>query len=445
MKIGRTTLFLAGMLSLALPLRADDPKTTLALVGGQIIDGYEGTPISDGVILVAGNRIRAVGRRSEIPVPPGVPVIDTRGMSVMPGLADMHVHLMILGHSDYEYWDKKYSGRFATEIMPIAAKQLLESGVTFARDLGAPLEDSLAVRGRIARGEIPGPRLFVSGPFIQKKAYNPWEESYRWGVNGAADARAKVKRLVDAGVDMIKLIDQDQLTDDEVKAVVETAHAGGKPVVAHAHREDEIRMGLKYGIDSFEHTGLATEPGYPEDILAGIRKRNNTLYWCPTIEGLFLADYTARTFPERLNDPAWQKDMPPEMALDIRKSLESVTHLDYFTLTFRRLPTLAHKFQQLRDTGVTLLVGTDSGIPGNFHTDSTWRELDMWVKLGMTPMQAIAGATRWPARFLRKENELGTIAPGRYADIVAVRGDVLSNIGLLQHVDVVVKDGKRVK
>jgi len=94
---------------------------------------------------------------------------------------------------------------------------------------------------------------------------------------------------------------------------------------------------------------------------------------------------------------------------------------------------------------VTLLVGTDSGIPANFHTDSTWRELDTWVKLGMTPMQAIAGATRWPARFLHKENDLGTIAPGRFADIVAVRGDVVSNVALLQHVDVVIKGGKRVK
>ena len=429
----------------AAPAPSEPVRITLALVGGQIIDGYEGPPVSDGVILVAGDRIAAVGKRSEIAVPPGVPVIDTRGMSVMPGLADMHVHLMILGHSDYEYWDKKYAGRFRDEIMPIAAKQLLESGITFARDLGAPLEDILAVKGRIERGEIPGPRMFVAGPFIQKKAYNPWEESYRWGVAGAADAHAKVKKICDAGVDVVKLIDQDQLTDDEVKAVVETAHAAGRPVVAHAHREDEIRMGLKYGIDCFEHTGLATEPGYPEDILTAIRKRNNTLYWCPTIEGLILADYTARSFPERLNDPAWQKDMPPEMAADIRHSLENITHLDYFTLTFRRLPTLAHKFQQLRDTGVTLLVGTDSGIPGNFHTDSTWRELDTWVKLGMTPMQAIAGATRWPARFLRKENDLGTLAPGRFADIVAVHGDVLGNIGLLQHVDLVVKGGKRVK
>lgn len=421
------------------------PKATLALVGGQVIDGYEGAPIRDGVVLIAGERIVAVGPKSEVAVPAGATVIDTEGMSVLPGLMDMHVHLMLLGHSDYEHWDKTYIARFRDEIMPIAARQLLMSGVTTARDLGAPLEDSIAVKKRIEKGEIPGPRLYVSGPFIQRAPYADYEKTFRWGVNGAEDARAKVQRLIDGGVDFIKLIDQDQLTDDEVAAVVQTAHKAGRTVVAHAHREDEIRMGLKHNVDCFEHTGLATEPGYPEDILAGLRKRNNTLYWCPTIEGLFLADYTARVFPERLDDPAWRKDLPKEVADDIRRSLRNVTALDYFTLTFRRLPTLANKFKQLRDAGVTLLVGTDSGIPANFHTDSTWRELQTWVRLGMTPMQAIAGATRWPARFLKKEKELGTLAPGRYADVIAVRGDVLSNIELLQKVEVVVKNGVRVK
>jgi imidazolonepropionase-like amidohydrolase len=285
----------------------------------------------------------------------------------------------------------------------------------------------------------------VSGPFIQRKAYFDYETTFRWGVDGAEDARAKVQKLVDGGVDVIKLIDQDQLTEDEVRAVVETAHKAGKPVVAHGHREDEIRVGLKHEVDCFEHTGLATEPGYPEDVLEGLRRRNQTLYWCPTIAPLFLAEYTARVFPERLDDPAWSRDLPREIAADIRASLRNVTSLDYFTLTFRRIPTLPKKFQQLRETGVTMLVGTDSGIPANFHSDSTWRELATWVRLGATPMQAIAGATRWPARFLKKEKELGTLAPGRLADVIAVRGDVLSTIELLQRVDVVVKDGKRVK
>jgi imidazolonepropionase-like amidohydrolase len=427
----------------ARPAGAADPKPTLALVGGQVIDGYEGPPIRDGVVLIAGDRIVAVGPRSEVAVPPGTPVVDTDGMSVLPGLMDMHVHLMILGHADYEHWDKTHMPRFRDLIMPIAARQLLMSGVTTVRELGAPLEDILDVKRRIEKGEIPGPRLYVSGPFIQRAPYADYEKTFRWGVTGPDDARTKVQKLVDAGVDVIKLIDQDQLTEDEVAAVVDTAHKAGKPVVAHAHREDEIRMGLRHGVDCFEHTGLAT--GYPEDILAGIRKRNNTLYWCPTIEGLFLADYTARTFPERLDDPAWQKDIPRDIAADIRRSLQSPTSLDYFTLTFRRLPTLANKFRQLRETGVTLLVGTDSGIPANFHTDSTWRELYAWVQLGMTPMQAIAGATRWPARFLKKDKELGTLAAGRLADVVAVRGDVLTHIDLLQRVDVVVKNGVRVK
>ena len=433
----------------ALPLAAQKApgKPTLALVGGQVVDGYEGKPIEDGVVLISGDRILAVGPRSEITVPPGTPVIDTRGMTVMPGLADMHVHLMIVGHGDYEHWDKTYRARFRNEIMPAAAKQLLRSGITFARELGAPLEDVLDVRARIAKGEIPGPRLFVSGPFLQHADYNTWEKEWRWPVSGAEDARAKTQKVIDAGVDVIKLIDQDQMTDEEVKAIVETAHKANppRPVVAHAHREDEIRMGLKYDVDCFEHTGLASEPGYPEDILQGLRKRNQTLAWCPTIEGLFLSEYTADVFPERLNDPRWQEGLSADIVRDIRDSLKNITGLPYFALVRRRIPTLAHKFQQLRETGVTLLVGTDSGIPGNFHTDSTWRELATWVRLGMTPMQAIAGATRWPAAWLKKQDELGTLARGRFADVIAVRGDVLTHIDLLQNVDIVVKNGVRVK
>jgi imidazolonepropionase-like amidohydrolase len=422
---------------------ADRP--TLALVGGQVLDGYGGPPIRDGVVLIAGERIVAVGPRSEVAVPDGVETISTEGMTVLPGLMDMHVHLMILGHADYRHWDLTYMPRFRDEIMPIAAKQLLMSGVTTVRDLGARLEDILPVKERIARGEIPGPRVFASGPFLQRAPYEEYEKEFRWGVNGAADARTKTQRLIDAGVDFIKLIDQDQLTDDEVAAIVETAHAADRKVIAHGHREDEIRMGLRHGVDGFEHTGLATAPGYPEDVLAGLRKRNATLYWCPTIEGLYLAEYTANRFPERLDDPEWQRDMPAEIAKDIRDSFGSVTGLDYFMLTFRRVPTLGDKFRQLRETGVTMLVGTDSGIPGNFHTDSTWRELVKFVELGMSPHEAIMSATRWPARFLGLEHQLGTLEKGALADVVAVRGDVLAEIGLLKEVDVVVKGGKRYK
>src|SRR2546428_13238829 len=127
-------------------------KITLALVGGRIVDGYEGRPIEDGVILVSGERVLAVGSRADVAVPPGTPTIDTRGMTVLPGLADMHVHLMILGHGDYEHWDKTYRSRFRAEIMPAAAKQLLTSGVTFAPEHGGPRPNRLDLRPRIAAG-----------------------------------------------------------------------------------------------------------------------------------------------------------------------------------------------------------------------------------------------------------------------------------------------------
>ena len=137
-----------------------------ALVGGTLIDGNGSTTTRNSVILIEGDRIKAVGEVGSLAVPEGAEVISTEGMSVLPGLWDTHVHLMINGHADYDHWDKTYPPQFRTVIMPSSAKQLLLAGVTSARDLGGPLEDSLAVRDAINSGEIPGPTMYVSGPFI---------------------------------------------------------------------------------------------------------------------------------------------------------------------------------------------------------------------------------------------------------------------------------------
>ncbi|MFQ5723412.1 MAG: amidohydrolase family protein [Terriglobia bacterium] len=434
-------LILVGLLfavGAAIAQRADS-EPVLALVGGRLIDGYGGPPLENSVILVRGNRIEAVGRQGELEIPEGARVISTDGYTVLPGLMDMHVHLMILGHADYDYWFREYRDRWRDVIMPISARELLLAGVTTVRDLGAPLEDILTVRDRIARGEIPGPRVFASGPFLQKKV-PPLEAEFRWTVNGPEDARAKTQRLIDAGVDLIKVIDQDRMTLEELEAIVETAHAAGLHVTAHAHRAEEIRQALRAGVDSLEHTGLATQPGYPEDVLAMLRERNATLYWCPTIEGLYLYPYTVDEFPERLDDPRLQQDLPPDIYEDVRRSLENPERMPYFQLVRRRVPTLAHKFDQMRRTGVTLITGTDSGIPMNFHFDSTWRELDAFVRLGMDPMAVIRAATFWPARLLGRD-DLGAVAPGKLADIIVVDGDPLRSMEALRHVVHVVKDG----
>jgi len=168
---------------------------TIVLRGGRLIDGYGGPPLENAAIVIEGNTIRAVGPEATIAVPAGARVIDTNGMTMMPGLMDMHVHLMILGHGDYDHWDRTYPSKFRDLIMPISAKQLLMAGVTTARDLGAPLEDIVAVKRRIERGEIPGPRMFVSGPFLQK-SNTPLDAKFRWIVNGPEDAREKVRTIV---------------------------------------------------------------------------------------------------------------------------------------------------------------------------------------------------------------------------------------------------------
>jgi imidazolonepropionase-like amidohydrolase len=421
------------------------PRPTLAVVGGRIIDGYGGPVIENGVILVAGERIVAVGREGELTVPSGVTVVDANGHTVLPGLIDMHVHLHIVGHGDYKRWDELYGTRDATDVMPVAARQLLMAGVTTARDLGARLDDILTVKRRIAAGEIPGPRLFVSGPFIQHAPYEAYEKDFRWGVTGADDARQKVQRIIDAGVDFVKLIDQDQMTDAEVAAVVETAHRNGRTVVAHAHRMAEIRVGLKHGVDGFEHTGLGTAPGYPEDILAAMRERNSSLYWTPTISPLYTLHEAGSVFPERLDDPAWREFMPDDMAREVRSSLAQIPRLPYFALFPSRLPLLPHKFRQLRESGVRLMIGTDAGIPAMFHNDATWREMAKWVELGVSPMETLQSATLWPARFLRREQDLGVLAPGRFADIILVRGDPLRDMTVMRDVRVVIQGGKRVK
>ena len=129
------------------------------------------------------------------------------------------------------------------------------------------------------------------------------------------------------------------------------------------------------------------------------------------------------------------------MYKDVHDSLKDVSRLDYFRLVPRRLPTLPNKFKQLRESGVTILVGTDSGIPLNFHFDSTWRELDAFVRLGMPPMDAIRAATYWPAQFL-KQPDLGTIAPGKLADVIVIDGDPLTDMSTMRNVVHVVKDGK---
>ena len=151
---------------------AEQDKT--ALVGGTLIDGLGSTPIYNSVILIEGNKIIATGTQAELDVPSGYQVVSTEGKTVMPGLWEMHAHLMLAGHSDYAHWDKKYPDRLEDEIMPAAAEQLLLAGVTTARDLGAPLKESASIKNRINSGQLHGPtpaKRDTHSPIVKPVSY----------------------------------------------------------------------------------------------------------------------------------------------------------------------------------------------------------------------------------------------------------------------------------
>ncbi len=446
-RVSRTCKQFVSSLFLLLCIESSLAAELKALVGGRLIDGYGHRPLSNSVILVKDGVIEKVGTVATLAVPPGYQIISTEGMDVLPGLWENHAHLMINGHADYGHWHKAYPSRFENEIMPASAVQLLLAGVTSARDLGAPLKESISIKNRIENGEIPGPRLYVSGPFIQHKPY-PGTDAYRWGVSSVKEAKKKVATLANAGVDVIKLIDQDHMPLKVAQAVVDEAHKYKLKVVAHSHRPNEIRRGLEIGVDNFEHTGLTTAPEYPADIIEKLKERTATgrvaggpLYWTPTVEGLW--NYTSLVEnPEKLDTDCWHRGLKPDTIKDIKNSLKEPGKIEYMQLTPLRMTTLKRKIQQLKNAGVVFLIGTDSGIPAKFHCQSTWNELAVWVnEMDISSMDAIRAATYWPAVLMGKSDVSGTISEGKYADIIAVKGDVLKYINLLADVKLVMKNG----
>jgi len=171
------------------------------------------------------------------------------------------------------------------------------------------------------------------------------------------------------------------------------------------------------------------------------RVAGGPLFWTPTVTGLYSHTDMVDN-PEQLDDSCWQRGLQPSTINDIRDSIREPGKLAYMQLHPLRAPTLKRKIAQLREAGVVFLVGTDSGVPMNFHCDSTWREMDGMVNIfGLSPMEVIRAATYWPAVMMGVDDTVGTISAGQKADIIAVRGDVLKHINLLQNVHLVMKGG----
>jgi imidazolonepropionase-like amidohydrolase len=415
----------------------------LALVGGMLLTGYEMPPIHHAAIVIESGKIVAAGPSSEVKIPADATVVDTTGRTMLPGLIEAHGHLVVLGHGAYETWFPWVAAHggdtMMTRVMEIAARQLLMAGVTTTVDLGAPLELILGIRDRINKGALVGTRVLASGPWISRGSGGAMQAGFGgMNITSSEEAGQKVEDLARAGVDHIKA--HAGLTLDDYKAIVAAAHKNSIRVHAHVYAEQDVRNALEAGVDVLQHVGSAgTAPPYSRELITDVVNAGRPVVVSAAHRAWIYEDTAA--FPERLQDPDLKRSFGPEIYAEVQSSLKNWWSLGYFQRTDREMLFRERGVKQFIESGAVMGMGTDSGTPMNFHSEALWREIKVHVDMGMSPSRAIAAATRINAQAIGRGRELGSIEPGKIADVIVVNGNPNFDITALSHVEVVVKDG----
>ncbi len=371
-------------------LSAPAAAATKAIKAGRLVDAT-GKVVRNAVIVVDNDRIVSVGTGAP---PAGAEIIDLSRLSVIPGLIDLHTHMTY-------YWDRTPGTRplaqprrpdgVTVALAADNARRTLETGVTTVRDLGASNETDYAMRDLINMGRMVGPRMFVAGQGLSAPRDGAPKPDYRQ----LAEAR------VTAGSDWVKVygsrgsyqsVDTTQtLTYDEMKAAVDAAHGKSRPVAIHSYGPSGVKDAVRAGADSIEH-GIDLD----DDTIAEMARRGTV--WVPTIDH-------NRYYVDAKDEFGFAPDTIPPLKAYIEKNLEST--------------------RRAFKAGVKIGMGSDA-VYTMFGQNT--RELEWFVKAGMTPAQALATATTIPAALLGHGQDLGTIAPGYFADLVAVEGDPLADI-----------------
>jgi imidazolonepropionase-like amidohydrolase len=393
-----------------------------------LIDGTSNEARHDSEVVIVGNRITAVYTAGSQPSPSGAEIIDLGSATILPGLIDVHTHIFLQGEvpaaGGYDVQLLKYPASYRVARAIVAARRALEQGFTTIRDVeteGAGYGD-VGIKRAINEGYIPGPRMFVSTISISSTGgysldnYAP-EIAVPKGsqlIDGPVEARKAAREQLDHGADWIKvymthrswldengeLVSQPTLTVEELKAIVDETHGWRRKVACHAYNGIGLQRALDGGCDSIEH-GL----GLTDAQVAQMLKQGTWLV--PTLS-VYYYDW----------DPA-------ESDAGKRDRKRAAIHEISFKKALR--------------AGVKIAFGTDVG--GFSWSEPIAQEFGREVEFGMTPMQAIQSATGRAAELLGKRGELGSVAPGAYADLIAVPGDPLQDVGILKNVEFVMKDG----
>jgi imidazolonepropionase-like amidohydrolase len=397
---------------------------------GRLIDPDSATVLTDQEILIAGNKVTAVGK--QLRLPKDAKLIDLSDKTVLPGLIDCHTHLvdgLVAVNGDPFNVVKRTAAQMVLGAVPNAEKTLL-SGFTSVRDVGVyrALTD-VALRDAISRGDIVGPRMYVAGAYVTitggagamtgqaPDIQLPWDLHYG-EVNTPWEMRQKIRLLAHNGVDHIKVLSSGgvlthgsnpkatEFTLEELRAAVEEAHAFGLRVEAHAHSTQGVKNAIRAGVASVEHATLIDNEGIALAKQQGTYLDMDLMYAeCPQETG---------------------GTIPPDFLEHNRELGEE------YPQTFRKAV----------QAGVKMSFGTDLGI---CPYGSSPKQFALMVKYGMTPMQVIQAATSNAADLLGHSSEIGSIKPGKYADLVGVSGDPLTNISVLENVEFVMKEGKAYK
>jgi imidazolonepropionase-like amidohydrolase len=419
---------LAGFTCLRAPAQESRRPAVTAIRAGYLIDVDAGRVLSNQTILIRDGKIEAVGEN--LAIPSGATTVDLSKMTVLPGLIDCHTHLADGSQEaniDPVYQLKRTAAAIALESVP-TARVFLESGFTTVRDVGVyrALND-VALRDAINAGYFPGPRMFVAGAYITitggagaMTGYAPdirlpWD--LRYGeANGPWEVRQKVRQLVHDGADHIKVLstgavlthgsnpNSTEFTPEELEAAVDEARHFGLRVEAHAHAAEGIKNAIRAGVASVEHATLIDDEGI------SLAKQHGTY----------------------LDMDIYDEECLQEVGRNGPRPADFLEHDRNLGEQHRR------NFTKALHAGVKLSFGTDAGV---CPYDRSVRQFAFMVKYGMTPMQAIQSATHNAADLLGKADLLGSIKPGKYADIVAVSSDPLSDIHILEHVSFVMKEG----